>query len=37
MSTPRFRAMGCEVVVGGATGAEAAAFERLFVAARRRR
>jgi thiamine biosynthesis lipoprotein len=32
MSTHRFRAMGCEVVVGGATGAETAAVERLFVA-----
>lgn len=32
MSTHRFRAMGCEVVVGGATQAETAAIERLFVA-----
>jgi thiamine biosynthesis lipoprotein len=32
MSTHRFRAMGCEVVVGGATRIEAAAVERLFAA-----
>lgn len=32
MSTQRFRAMGCEVVVGGATTAEAAAVARLFAA-----
>ena len=32
MSTHRFRAMGCEVVVGGATALEAAAVERLFAA-----
>lgn len=30
MSTHRFRAMGCEVVVGGATRDDAAAIERLF-------
>ncbi len=30
VSTHRFQAMGCEVVVGGATGVEAAAIERLF-------
>ncbi len=32
MSTHRFRAMGCEIVVGGATARETAAVERLFVA-----
>lgn len=32
MSTHRFQAMGCEVVVGGATHAEAFAIERLFEA-----
>ena len=32
MSTHCFRAMGCEVVVGGATGVEEAAVERLFEA-----
>ncbi len=32
MSTTAFRAMGCEIVVGGATAAEIAAIERLFVA-----
>ena len=32
MSTFRFRAMGCEIVVGGATPDEKAAIERLFVA-----
>jgi thiamine biosynthesis lipoprotein len=32
VSTHRFSAMGCEVVVGGATAAEAAAVERLFEA-----
>ena len=32
MSTTRFRAMGCEIVVGGAATDEAAAIERLFVA-----
>ncbi len=32
MSTNRFRAMGCEVIVGGATGSEYAAVERLFTA-----
>lgn len=32
MSTHRFRAMGCEVVVGGATALETAAVERLFAA-----
>ncbi len=32
MSTHRFAAMGCEIVVGGATALESAAVERLFVA-----
>ncbi len=32
MSTHRFKAMGCEVVVGGATHDEAVAVERLFAA-----
>lgn len=32
MSTAGFRAMGCDVVVGGATTQEAAAVERLFLA-----
>ena len=32
MSTHRFRAMGCEIVVGGATSLETAAVERLFLA-----
>jgi thiamine biosynthesis lipoprotein len=32
MSTTCFRAMGCEVVVGGATASEAAAVKRLFAA-----
>ena len=32
MSTARFRAMGCDIVVGGATPAETAAIERLFAA-----
>jgi thiamine biosynthesis lipoprotein len=31
MSTHRFRAMGCDVVLGGATPAEVAAIKRLFV------
>lgn len=30
MTTNRFEAMGCEILVGGATGAEQAAVERLF-------
>ena len=34
VSTHRFRAMGCEVVVGGASDADAAAVERLFADAR---
>ncbi len=35
MSTTRFRAMGCEVVVGGATPDEACAVKRLFAAVER--
>jgi len=32
MSAPRFKAMGCEIVVGGATPAEQVSVERLFAA-----